>query len=49
MIKYFASLVIGTATIAENIDIELENFEIIKEFIIKNKIDFIIIVRKNIY
>ena len=33
----------GTATIAENVDIELENFEIIKEFIIKNKIDFIII------
>ncbi len=33
----------GTNSIATNIDIDLENFEKIKDFIIQNKIDFIIV------
>ncbi len=33
----------GTNSIAKNIDIDLKNFEKLKDYIIKNKIDFIII------
>ena len=33
----------GTNSIATNIDIDLENFEKLKDFIIQNKIDFIIV------
>ena len=33
----------GTQKIAENIEIDLSNFEIIKDFIIKNKIDLVIV------
>ena len=33
----------GTSDIAENVDIDLENFQNIKKFILKNKIDFIIV------
>ena len=33
----------GTNTIAKNIDIDLNNFEKLKDFIIHNKIDFVII------
>ncbi len=33
----------GTASIAENVEIELDNFEIIKNYILKKKIDLIIV------
>ena len=33
----------GTESIAENIDLNLENFEIIKGFILKNEIDLVIV------
>ncbi len=33
----------GTETIASNVDIDLENFENIKNFILKNKIDLVIV------
>ena len=33
----------GTQKIAENIEIDLTNFEVIKDFIIKNKIDLVIV------
>ena len=33
----------GTQKIAENIEIDITNFEIIKDFIIKNKIDLVIV------
>ncbi len=33
----------GTKNIAENIDLDLENFEVIKKFILDNKIDLIIV------
>ena len=33
----------GTSDIAENVEIDLENFQNIKKFILKNKIDFIIV------
>ena len=33
----------GTENIAENVEINLENFELLKDFILKNKIDLIII------
>ena len=33
----------GTENIAKNIDINLENFELLKDFILNNKIDLIII------
>ncbi len=33
----------GTSEIAENVEIDLENFQNIKKFILKNKIDFIIV------
>ena len=33
----------GTSDIAENVEIDLENFQNIKKFILKNKIDFVIV------
>ena len=33
----------GTSTIAENIDIDLDDFEIVKNFILKEKIDLVVI------
>ena len=33
----------GTSTIAENINIDLEDFEIVKDFILKEKIDLVVI------
>ena len=33
----------GTKNIAENIDLDLENFEVIKKFILDNKIDLIVV------
>ena len=33
----------GTAQIAENVNIEINNFEKIKDFVLKNKIDLVVV------